>query len=67
MVDQGRIIQQGPHSELIAQPTGLYRKLYDVQFGDQATALSAEVRGIGSAGRGAGIVPLPVPAEGESA
>jgi len=32
VVDQGRIVEQGPHDQLMQQ-NGLYRRLYDVQFG----------------------------------
>ncbi len=34
VMENGRIVQQGRHEELIAQPGGLYRRLYDVQFRD---------------------------------
>ena len=30
MLDQGRIVQEGSHEELLAQP-GLYRRIYDMQ------------------------------------
>ena len=36
VVDDGRIIEQGSHEELIRQD-GVYRKLYDLQFRDQDT------------------------------
>ena len=36
VVDDGRIIEQGSHEELIRQD-GIYRKLYDLQFRDQDT------------------------------
>jgi len=32
--DHGRMIGQGTHQELIADPDGLYKKLYDLQFRD---------------------------------
>jgi len=32
VVEGGRIVEQGPHAQLMAQ-NGLYRRLYDVQFG----------------------------------
>jgi ABC-type multidrug transport system fused ATPase/permease subunit len=30
-MDQGRIVAQGKHADLIQQP-GLYRRLYELQF-----------------------------------
>lgn len=32
VMDQGHIVETGTHHELLAQPTGYYRKLYDSQF-----------------------------------
>ncbi|HYQ86487.1 MAG TPA: ABC transporter ATP-binding protein [Bacteroidota bacterium] len=32
VLDRGRIVEMGRHSELIANAAGLYRKLYDLQF-----------------------------------
>src|SRR5262249_19360099 len=32
VLDRGRVVEVGTHSELIANPLGLYRKLYDLQF-----------------------------------
>lgn len=32
VMDRGRIVQSGTHSELLADATGLYRRLYDLQF-----------------------------------
>lgn len=32
VMDQGHIVETGTHHELLAQPTGFYRKLYDSQF-----------------------------------
>lgn len=34
VMDKGRIVQQGAHRELLAQP-GLYRQIYDLQLRDQ--------------------------------
>lgn len=36
VMDNGRIVQEGSHAELIAQAGGLYRRLYEVQFQDAA-------------------------------
>jgi subfamily B ATP-binding cassette protein MsbA len=32
VLDRGRVVEMGKHSELVANPLGLYRKLYDLQF-----------------------------------
>jgi len=32
VLDQGRIVEMGTHAELIQNPQGLYRKLYELQF-----------------------------------
>lgn len=32
VMDQGQIVETGNHQELLAQPNGFYRKLYDSQF-----------------------------------
>lgn len=34
VIDYGRVVQQGKHSELLAQDEGLYKKLYEMQFRD---------------------------------
>jgi subfamily B ATP-binding cassette protein MsbA len=34
VLNQGRIVQTGTHAELLADKGGLYRRLYDSQFGD---------------------------------
>ncbi|HLF13659.1 MAG TPA: ABC transporter ATP-binding protein [Bacteroidota bacterium] len=34
VLDRGRIVGMGTHAELIADPAGLYKKLYDLQFRD---------------------------------
>jgi ABC-type multidrug transport system fused ATPase/permease subunit len=38
VVNEGRIIEQGTHSELI-RARGLYREFYDMQFGDHQLAM----------------------------
>jgi ATP-binding cassette subfamily B protein len=40
VLSQGRIVEQGTHSELLAQ-RGLYTELYETQFREQSLALSA--------------------------
>ena len=40
VMDQGRIVQRGAHSELLAQE-GLYRRIYDLQLRDQEEFLTA--------------------------
>lgn len=32
VMDQGQIVETGTHNSLLAQPDGVYRKLYDAQF-----------------------------------
>ncbi len=32
VIDDGRIVETGTHSSLIGNPSGLYKKLYDLQF-----------------------------------
>lgn len=32
VLDQGRVVEQGTHSELLQNPTGLYYRLYHMQF-----------------------------------
>ena len=32
VLDRGRVVEMGKHGELVANPSGLYRKLYDLQF-----------------------------------
>lgn len=32
VLDEGRIVEMGKHSELLLNPNGLYKKLYDLQF-----------------------------------
>lgn len=41
VLDQGCIVQQGRHAELIAQ-SGLYRRLYDLQFASTETTPAVE-------------------------
>ena len=35
VVDGGRIVESGPHDELLQREAGVYRKLHDIQFKDQ--------------------------------
>ncbi|GGH74154.1 ABC-type multidrug transport system fused ATPase/permease subunit [Pullulanibacillus pueri] len=35
VLDKGRIAERGVHSELIQNPEGLYRRIYDIQFKDK--------------------------------
>ena len=37
VLDQGRIVEQGRHAELLARG-GLYREIYDLELRDQAEA-----------------------------
>ncbi|HZY10718.1 MAG TPA: ABC transporter ATP-binding protein, partial [Bacteroidota bacterium] len=32
VMNEGEIIEEGTHAELLSNPTGLYRKLYNLQF-----------------------------------
>jgi subfamily B ATP-binding cassette protein MsbA len=50
VIDQGRIVQEGSHRELIARAEGLYRRLYEVQFIEPAQAGGSG--DAGAAGRG---------------
>jgi ABC-type multidrug transport system fused ATPase/permease subunit len=34
VVDKGRIVQMGTHQKLIVNDSGLYKKLYELQFAD---------------------------------
>lgn len=36
VLDKGKIVQDGKHDELLAEENGIYRKLYELQFRDQA-------------------------------
>jgi ATP-binding cassette, subfamily B, bacterial MsbA len=42
VIDQGRIAEQGTHAELLAR-AGLYKKLYELQFTDEASPTLAAV------------------------
>ena len=35
VLDKGKIVQDGKHDDLLAQESGIYRKLYELQFRDQ--------------------------------
>jgi ATP-binding cassette subfamily B protein len=41
VLDYGRIVQRGTHTELLAQP-GLYRDIYDLQLRDQEEFMAAQ-------------------------
>jgi len=43
VIDQGRIIQEGTHEELLARG-GLYKQLHDLQFRDYSVSISAEAQ-----------------------
>jgi ABC-type multidrug transport system fused ATPase/permease subunit len=34
VIDKGRIVQMGTHKKLIVNDSGLYKKLYELQFVD---------------------------------
>jgi len=40
VLDKGAIVEEGPHEELLAR-RGIYRKLYDLQFADDAVPSGA--------------------------
>jgi ABC-type multidrug transport system fused ATPase/permease subunit len=40
VLDKGEIVESGPHEELLAR-RGIYRKLYDLQFTDDAVPTGA--------------------------
>jgi ABC-type multidrug transport system fused ATPase/permease subunit len=42
VMEQGRIVQQGAHADLIADPNGKYHRLCVSQFGDAALTLTPE-------------------------
>jgi len=39
--DNGRIVEQGTHAELIARPNGAYRRLWSLQSGAEAATIAA--------------------------
>ena len=38
VIDEGRVVEEGTHEELLRRPQGLYRTLYEMQFKHQETA-----------------------------
>lgn len=38
VIDDGRVVEEGTHEELLRRPQGLYRTLYEMQFKHQETA-----------------------------
>jgi ABC-type multidrug transport system fused ATPase/permease subunit len=40
VLDRGAIVETGPHEELLTR-RGIYRKLYDLQFADEALPTGA--------------------------
>ena len=58
VLEQGRIVQRGPHEELVAQ-TGVYRHIYDLQLRDQEAfvATPGTSNGIRVPSRDAGLRP----------
>jgi subfamily B ATP-binding cassette protein MsbA len=51
VMENGEIVQEGRHEDLIARPGGLYRRLYEVQFQDIASLPPAAGTGtVGAAG-----------------
>ncbi len=36
VLDEGRLVEQGTHDELVGRPEGLYRRLYEKQYGLEA-------------------------------
>ena len=41
VIDKGKVVQMGMHEELIADISGLYKKLYAMQFRDHVTNMNA--------------------------
>ena len=35
VLENGRLVEQGPHSELILDPNGLYNRLHTMQFANK--------------------------------
>lgn len=38
VLHKGRLVEHGPHAELMANPSGIYRHLYELQYAKQRTA-----------------------------
>jgi subfamily B ATP-binding cassette protein MsbA len=43
VIDRGKITQMGTHDELLADPNGLYKKLYAMQFRDHITEFNTQL------------------------
>lgn len=52
VLDQGRIVQEGKHADLVARP-GLYRKLYEMQFREEPAGAPEGAEGSVAGGPGA--------------